>query len=354
MKFVKLPKMKEGRAHSLDKVVFSSRVRLTRNLEGLKFPAFLSDKDKFDIDKKLSQHIQELIPDHEVNIEDMNDMNRDRLMFYYGNHLITEEFVKSGRILAYETGGEWVILLNEDDHFRIFSLFTGYGLPTQYAKISEVLNQIEKKVDFAYDERWGYLTSSILNIGTGLRLSCLLNLYGLVSTKKIEEVVDNTSNIGYSLVNIDSEQGDSGLFLLFNIYSLGIPETGMITEFEDLLKRIKQMEMDAREDLFTQPDEVELSIEEIFEIKNKPTIEWSQVLYYISLIDALDSFAVFVKGSDLKRHKQKMDDLRNLVYDTTDEALLYHHLVEQDKLSEVRMNILRGHLSKIKYKAYSR
>ena len=128
MKSIKLPKNPARRGNKFDQFVFSSRVRIARNLEGLKFPDRLSDKDMFDIDENLSDTIDRLPDEIKIEIENLDDMHRDKIMAIVGNNVITEDFLKGGRKLAYEENGDWVILINEDDHFRVFSMETGFNI----------------------------------------------------------------------------------------------------------------------------------------------------------------------------------------------------------------------------------
>ena len=55
---------------------------------------------------------------------------------------------------------------------------------------------IEKKVDFAFSPRYGYLTACPTNAGTGLRASVLIHLPGLVLTKEIGKVLSGLQQMG--------------------------------------------------------------------------------------------------------------------------------------------------------------
>ena len=51
---------------------------------------------------------------------------------------------------------------------------------------------LEEKINYAFDEQYGYLTSCPTNVGTGLRASVMMHLPGLVLTKQINRII--TSN----------------------------------------------------------------------------------------------------------------------------------------------------------------
>ena len=238
--------------------------------------------------------------------------------------------------------GEWVILINEEDHLKIFSTETGFNLRKMYLKISEVLRQMEQSVDFAFDERWGYLTSSISNMGTGLRFSVLANLYGLVASKQIQSFVDMASGIGYSVNSVGGDESDSALFYISNTFSLGLSEEEMIAEFEQLLLRLYTLEMECRAEVFSGNDEREIAYEEIVELNCRNRISWTEMLYYTALIDAMNKKYL---------HLDDIQELRDLVYQGTDVYLRYKRSIEIDRVENVRMDYLKRLLMKIKYRS---
>ncbi len=323
----------------MDNFVLSSRVRLTRNLEGIKFSHFLTDKDRYDIDEKLSDIILTIDPHcHIVNFEDLSPEKR---MLYLGNSTLSEEFVKNGRKLVYDTEGEWVLMLNEIDHIRLFALEIGFNTRKMFQRLYELLDKIEARVDFAFDEKLGYLTSSIINVGSGLRLSALVNLYGLVSTKEIENVIESADQMGYRIQHYGGENKDSGLFLISNVYSLGLREDDMVKEFEDLLESLYPREMKAREDFFSDSDELELAFEEMMDINTLQEMEWDLLLYYVSLIDALQ-----------KNHLTLKDPvaLKKLIFNATDTEIMYRHGVEEADIRRYRLDMLRRITVQIRYR----
>jgi protein arginine kinase len=338
MNYIEFPKNQSRKKHPLDSLVFSTRVRIARNIEGLKFPIVLKEKEKKEASDKFCKYLREL--PYSIIIENIENLEHAEIMTYLSNKVITHEFLRNGHCLAYETSGEWIILINEDDHFRISSIENGYNLKNMYNRLSSVVAQVEQNIDFSFDESFGYLTSSLINIGTGLRMSCLINLYGLVATKKIENFIDAGNKMGYSIMNL-SESSDSGLFYIFNIYSLGTSEEEMIDEFEQFLQKTMVLENESREEYFGKRDELEISFEEIFEIGIRDKISWDHMLYYLSLLDALSKKYILIKD---------ITQLRNLVYQATDDYLIYRQNVNPNSLETTRINLLKKFTSLIRYK----
>jgi protein arginine kinase len=339
MRSIDFPKHQERKRNILDNLVFSTRVRIARDLEGIKFPLMLSEKEKNDINEQLCSYINKLLID--VKVESMDDMARDRVLIYQSDHIITDEFIKNGRVMAYDINGNWVILINEDDHIRIFAIEEGYNTKNIYNRISSILIQLEDEIDFSFDEKYGYLTSSAMNIGTGLRLSTLVNLYGLVAEKQIENFIESANKTGYSVTNIAGTSNDSALFFICNIFSLGMSEEDLLNEYESFLIRLNKMEIESRMSFFSRSDELELSLEEIMEIGKKTSLDWNNLAYYVSLIDALNKKHIMVDN---------INRIRTLLFHGTDEYLKYKQSIPAEDLHEIRLDMLKKSISGLKYK----
>ena len=340
MRFIEFPKRVSRRKNKLDGFVFSSRVRIARNLEGLRFPHFLKDKERLDIDEKLTEKIKDV--SGQINITSFDELPQNQVMVYAGSNVITQEFIRNGRKMISDPAGDWVILINEDDHLRIISIEKGYDIKKMYQRLSEILFGIEEKVDFAFDEKWGYLTSSILNIGTGLRLSVLVNLYGMMANKQIQAFIESVNSIGYSVINAGGEKSACGLYFVSNIYSIGLSEDDMVSEFEEMISRLYHLEMDLRNEYFAKKQEREIVFEEIFELKNRDRINWSDMLYYVSLIDSLSDKYVTIGDREA---------LRDLVQTATDNYLVHRNNVSPEIIPFQRMDMLKKTVSQMKYKS---
>ena len=96
MRSIDFPKHQERKRNVLDNLVFSTRVRVARNLEGIKFPHMLSEKEKSDINEQLSKYISNLPV--EATLESLDEMPRERVLMYQSNHIITNEFIRNGRV----------------------------------------------------------------------------------------------------------------------------------------------------------------------------------------------------------------------------------------------------------------
>ncbi len=61
-------------------------------------------------------------------------------------------------------------MVNEEDHIRIQTLMSGFQLDEAYQLADKIDDLFESRLDYAFDERIGYITACPTNVGTGLRV----------------------------------------------------------------------------------------------------------------------------------------------------------------------------------------
>ena len=82
----------------------------------------------------------------------------------------------------------FVVWLNEEDHVRVISLERGSNVRKAYSRFIKGIETIEKNVEFAFHEKFGYLTFCPTNIGTGLGISMHVRLPKLAASGVLKEL----------------------------------------------------------------------------------------------------------------------------------------------------------------------
>ncbi|NRA74217.1 MAG: arginine kinase [Rickettsiales bacterium] len=171
--------------------VVSARMRVARNLSSFPFPSSMSKEQRKQVEtvvlaaiKKLPQEYQGTYYSIEsLSKEEYEKMVKEHLLFKAG-----DKYLKSAGILddwpigrgTYVSGNKkFMIWINEEDHMRIIYLDKTANLGEIYNKFTQALNLLEKYLDFAYDNKLGYLNSGPTNIGTALRASVHIKLNNL-------------------------------------------------------------------------------------------------------------------------------------------------------------------------------
>src|SRR4051794_10632202 len=170
-------------------IVLSSRIRLARNFEAYKFPTLFSHEEA----KMIIENMEDILDQSPVQkfgqmellkIEELQPLQKRVLV---EKHLISPNLAEDspyGAVLLTENE-EVSIMINEEDHIRIQCLFPGLQLSEALDTANEIDDWLESNVQYAFDEKHGYLTSCPTNVGTGLRASVMMHLPGLILTQQI-------------------------------------------------------------------------------------------------------------------------------------------------------------------------
>lgn len=271
-------------------IVISSRVRIARNLEGFPFTHNLNENQAQEIIKQAHEGILtanntfkgdfKLIP-----MKDMDEINR---LSYVEKHLISPELarnIKKGNVII--NNEETIsIMLNEEDHIRIQCMLPGLQLDEAWDTANKIDDLIEERVNYAFDEELGYLTSCPTNLGTGVRASVMLHLPALSLTGYIQGILRAAGQIGLAVRGIYGEGSEflGNLYQISNQVTLGVSEEEIVGNLNAVTLQIIDKERIARENLLNmKKDELEDKVFRSYGIlKNARIITANEAMKLIS------------------------------------------------------------------------
>lgn len=237
-------------------VVLSTRVRLARNVSEFPFVAKLDDETR----KMLNEKIRDVILpfDNELSYVEMNTLTSAQKISMAERHLISPEYTteSNGRALILSEDEDVSIMLNEEDHIRLQVMAAGFALEEAYEKADRIDNELSSKLNIAFDERIGYLTQCITNLGTGMRASLMLHLPALTKQGIISRLSSTVSKLGLTIRGAygegTSHTGD--IYQLSNQITLGISEKEALANLASIAKQIIEQERNARKELMKNED----------------------------------------------------------------------------------------------------
>ncbi len=187
-------------------VVISSRIRIARNLEKYCFPNRFTISESLLILDELKKITHDLGYNLKfVNLNDIDDITKISLI---EKHLISPEFAmqnKEGKAIIINEDENICIMVNEEDHIRLQVFSAGYQIQSLMKLAIEIDEKIEKRVVYAYHEKYGYATSCPTNLGTGMRISVMVHLPALTLTGNISNVLKAINNFGMNIRGIYGE-----------------------------------------------------------------------------------------------------------------------------------------------------
>ncbi|MED3548912.1 protein arginine kinase [Cytobacillus praedii] len=236
-------------------IILSSRIRLARNISQFKFPILFSNDEAKSVIHKIKERVDDTSFTRLGNMELllMDELQPLQKRVLMEKHLISPYLAENssyGACLLSENE-ELSIMINEEDHIRIQCLFPGFQLLEALEVANEIDDWLEEKVDYAFDENIGYLTSCPTNVGTGLRASVMMHLPGLVLTQQINRIIPAINQLGLVVRGIYGEGSEAlgNIFQVSNQLTLGKSEIDIVEDLKSVVSQLISQERSAREAL---------------------------------------------------------------------------------------------------------
>jgi protein arginine kinase len=237
----------------LPELVISSRARIARNLAGHRFGTRADESEKAVIGSELKEVMGGLKPFKDAAILDVSGMSELDRSFVLERHLASITLLSNGQAssIVVTQREQRSAMLNEEDHLRLQVIRPGLSLEEVCSEVLGITDALGKRVEFAYRESVGYLTACPSNVGTGLRLSVLLHLPGIVYSRDVETLLTELtqSNIVVRGLYGEGSNIQGNIFQVSSRISLGVTEEEILKGFGDAVTRILEHEKRARDRL---------------------------------------------------------------------------------------------------------
>jgi protein arginine kinase len=264
-------------------------------------------------------------------------------------HLISREHAakSSGSGLVLNRAETFCVMINEEDHLRMQALRPGLQLRQAWTAIDHLDSELEKKLDYAFSNELGYLTACPTNLGTGIRVSAMLHLPGLVLAEQINPIIQSVNKLGLAVRGLYGEGTEAlgNVFQVSNQMTLGENETTIVERLDKVLLQIIEHEENARQTLLEKKTKVVFNhIGRAYGVlANAHSISSKETMNLLSLMRL---------GVDLGLFPAVERSLVDELFITTQPA----HLQKQfsDKLSAEERDLLRSDMVRERLKNVSR
>lgn len=238
-------------------VVLSCRARLARNLEGFPFVLRLESQKAEELCARLREVLLSRRIDGETIWVEMDDASTLLRMLLRERHLISRDLApaeekrapRPGRAVAFGLYETTSVMVNEEDHLRLQGFAAGFALREAFERVKELDQFLEREIDYACNERLGYLTGCPTNAGTGLRASVMLHLPGLALVKsELEKLFRAAQRTGLAVRGMYGEgsRAAGDFYQISNQVTLGRSEDELVGDLEAFLPCILDFERRVR------------------------------------------------------------------------------------------------------------
>lgn len=241
-------------------VVISTRIRLARNLKDFPFPCKLNSQGREKVIEKVRDAVKKSNSPvaSDFSFIRMSELTSSQSVSLVEKRLVSPEFISEtdGRALLISKDECFSIMINEEDHIRLQVITKGLSLEQAYDTADKLDTLLDENLDFAFDEKLGYLTQCPTNLGTGMRASVMLHLPALEKSRAISRIAGNLSKLGLTIRGAHGEgtEPKGALYQLSNQVTLGISEKAAIENLKNITEQLIAQENQARERLCSSID----------------------------------------------------------------------------------------------------
>ncbi len=284
-------------------VVLSTRITLRRNIDTYKF-----------VNKADQPQLKEIIN----CFENFDSLREDFSHFYKADELIADErellyernhvglgFISepSNKAIMINNEENSGIIINDVEHIKIYYISPGLNFEDSFEKCLGAHLKISKEFKIGFDKEFGYLTASSNYTGSGLTISVLLHIPGLVIAEGIRELSESLTKKRLSILPAFEERDKAlgSLFYLRNKQTLGISEEDIIEIVRKNAEDIVKKEYNARAFLMDNlPLEIEDRVKRAYGIlTNAKLLEMGECLNLLSAIRLGIGYGI-IKGIDIQ------------------------------------------------------
>ena len=239
-------------------VVKSTRIRFKRNFKNFKFN--LKESELKELEKRIEDNIYAI--GYGLKFFKLKDMDNITKASLVEKNLISPTFVAkrsdTGSILINDEENI-CIMIGGEDHLSLQVFSSGLELENTLNLAIEVEEKIGKILGYSVSKKYGYLTSRLNDLGTGLKASVMVHLPALSKTGNIRKMLDVVRDFN---MDIEGEYGKStknqeDIYQISNKQTLGITEKEIINNLKVIIKKVEEQERTARKMLTKEPIELE-------------------------------------------------------------------------------------------------
>ncbi|WP_138159650.1 ATP--guanido phosphotransferase [Peptoniphilus catoniae] len=228
-------------------IILYNELELRRNISGFNFPGKLDQESSIKILERLKSILE---PQGFIDYRTKNMTSLDKLKFYEEGFVTAEIFRNEGKSAIFKRNDD-LIRVNGEDHIEIYRYTKGQDLKGPYEKINSLDDFLDSKLDYAFREDFGYLTSNPNICGNAFIAKVYMHLpatgyFGDMS------LVSTLNRLGYKVSALGSpERNNRGVIYKISLdRTIGIGEEEYLDKISNIVREVADMEEQNRRKLY--------------------------------------------------------------------------------------------------------
>lgn len=281
--------------HNSHEVVLASSLKLLRNLNKFQFVTKADEKAR----RQLLKFISSALLEHkkltkpqlfsaEATSGECKELLVERYLFTEG---INQAY--SGEAFVLDQSGMFLGIINLVEHLQLQLIDQGDRIDDLLQKLASIESNLSESLDFAYHNRFGFLTAVPYHCGTGLIASMILHLPALIHQKQLDNILKKHHQEEVQAFGLGDEKiFTADLVILQNKPTIGVSEEKIVSSLQSLSQRLCVAEISSRKALQLQPDEQILD-------KISRSFGLARHSYKIDTAEAMEAMSLIKLGAHL-------------------------------------------------------
>lgn len=242
--------MNEGRDND---VVLSTKACIVRNIKGYNFMPRLDDKDCQSLLETVDNVIDKSVYDggDATTFDKMTVVRLTRLQIL--GREATQMTNPERKAFYYNEDASLSVAVGSGEHLTVKAMAPGHDISV-YKKVEKAATELESKLDIAFSENYGFLTSNVRLAGTGLKILYTVSLPAITKTEGgIAALTQRVGQYEWSIYPF-SERGeiaDSDVYIISSVNTQGVTEDEVLRRGEMLISDVIKAERACREEIAT-------------------------------------------------------------------------------------------------------
>ncbi|MGI6316270.1 MAG: hypothetical protein ACOX17_06325 [Christensenellales bacterium] len=233
-----------------DSLVMSNHIRIARNIVGVPFLSAMDERTKESTADVLSAACKVTLPSLQAfAMSDLNDIQRGVFLERRSISKRMAESHDSWKRLLLQKDESLAVNIHDMDHLRVQCMAEEADLFALYSAGDNFCKSIEKDICFVKHSRFGWLTASPEDTGTGTRVSVMIRLPALYSSRSMKPLAERLSENAVAMKAAYAEPGsnETGFYILYNSRTMGVSVEQTVEDVVAAVNLATRFEEDARE-----------------------------------------------------------------------------------------------------------
>lgn len=230
-------------------ICLSSQVDVYRNLKDFKFKNYLTLDDEKKIYNLVCSQFYKLPYSDRFVFERLKSKDDVVKCFEKGAIYNDNTIYGENSYFATRDDGLCFFKINCKEHLEITGKISGVNFFRASHFAYEIEGDLEERIDFAFNTKFGYVFQDISLVGNGLKMSCLLHLPALKYHKTVDFIEKKVKSKGMNFYNLENF-GICDDFYVIEYNVKNEDEFSIIRNMDKFVLEIVNLEIENRRKLF--------------------------------------------------------------------------------------------------------